>query len=679
MRRQKVNNRRHPVAERGRALSLFNGRYLEPTQHKREFRQLLQAMNVALRDSHGGGIVERFDVISKLLFAKVFDENEVRQGVKERHDFRLDVDDTPDALFGRISAVWVRACAEHDALFHGRVADLTQDRAALFRMVGLLEGVSLVETRGDIKGLAYEELLRNTFDKNENQQFFTPHEVVEFMVQIAAPTDGEVVCDPACGTGGFLVEASRVVGDHPHLIGAEVDERLARVAQMNLVMHGADQAKVRYLPGIGSLAPLDQIAWALPAGTMDVILTNPPFGSDLTDETSLSQFDTGRGRASRRRSVLFTERCLDLLRPGGRMAIVLDESVLNLPSNADVRSMITRRAIVEAVVSLPDVAFMPYSTAKSSILLLRKKEFCERQGPIFMAEAGEVGRRPNGDPLYSDQRDEKGDRQLVNDLTPIASSYAEYRNGDSTADSRCFITEAVQLDGRLDIYYYHPKRFLAEAEIGAARFPTPPLAELVAVGRESVTPCDEFGDSPVRWLGLGDILERTGEFEVKVVPAEKIKSAAHVFRPGDILCSRLRPNLRKVVLIPDEDEGGVCSGEIIVLRALDRLPANHPKRDQNGWAVDSEFLTFMLRTDLVYGQLMYRITGVGRPRVSPEAVLSVKIPLPPLSEQRKIVAALRSQWSESVSARHEASKWLQRSTEIMSHAYEQAIRRLTSY
>jgi tRNA1(Val) A37 N6-methylase TrmN6 len=654
-------------------------RWLEPIKNKREFKNILRTMNVALRDSRGGGIVERFDVIGKVLFTKVFDEREVYEGEKDQYEFYVGKDDTLDSVSSRVSAVWHRACSKHRSLYRGRIPELTEDQPALYRIAQILQDVSLRQTRGDIKGLAYEEILRNTFDKNENQQFFTPSEVVEFVIKMVEPKGNELICDPACGTGGFLVEAFLNTSADATLVGADVDERLAHVAQMNLIMHGSDRATVHHLPGTGSLAPLRDIETALQKDSFELILTNPPFGSDLSDEPALREFETGRGRASRRRSVLFTERCLDLLCPGGRMAIVLDDGVLNLPSSSDVRSMTLERAVVEAVISLPDVTFMPYSTAKSSILLLRKKLGSEPQGPIFMAEAHEVGRRPNGDPLFSEDRDEEGNRVLLSDLPDITSAYAAYKENGNVEHPKCFVTPASLLSDRLDIYHYHPKRFAAEEEIRSSRWPTPALKELVQVRRDTIKPAEIHGDSPVRWLGLGDIEEGTGEFDIKVVVASKIKSAAHVFNGGDLLFSKLRPNLRKVALISDDEEGGVCSGEIIVLRGFDKVSDNHSEYEEGaGLEIDSEYLAFMLRSDLVYGQLMYKVTGVGRPRVSLDAILSVKLPLPPLEEQKRIVDIFNVARSESVEARHKAASWMARSKEVVDEAYHRVIAELTT-
>ncbi len=92
-------------------------RWLEPIKNKREFKNILRTMNVALRDSRRGGIVERFDVIGKVLFTKVFDEREVYEGEKDQFEFYVSRDDTLDSVSSRVSAVWHRACSKHGSLY----------------------------------------------------------------------------------------------------------------------------------------------------------------------------------------------------------------------------------------------------------------------------------------------------------------------------------------------------------------------------------------------------------------------------------------------------------------------------------------------------------------------------------------------------------------------------------
>lgn len=210
---------------------------------------------------------------------------------------------------------------------------------------------------------------------------------------------------------------------------------------MNLDMHGAAGHEILHLDPPGSLGKAIEGRFE----TVDAIVTNPPFGSDLSDGDSLEKFQLGRGRPSRRRGVLFIERCLDLLVPGGVAAIILDDAVLNGPSNADVRRLVLERAELFAVVSLPDTAFMPYATVKASVLFMQKRggrgqPMLRAEGTMF-ARAEVVGRKPNGDPLLRPDTSVAG-LELDSDLPAIfaaweGSNAARHATG-SVADPSVF-------------------------------------------------------------------------------------------------------------------------------------------------------------------------------------------------------------------------------------------------
>lgn len=649
---------------------------------RRALKALIQQMSRAFRDSRGGGIMERFEDVSKLLFTKIVDEREAAgrwNGCPAKGDaeYCWRPGDTERVVYERARSVWQRAVSAYPAVFSGPRARFPRDTVAVARIASILQSVNLSDTPNDVKGSVYEELLRNTFEKNENQQYFTPRHIVDFIVRLCSPDATTATCDPASGSGGFLVGALAHVqarGDDGGTFaatvrGADVDERMAWVARINMLMHGGDPRSISCLPGAGSLAPLPRVCSALPPDSFDLVLTNPPFGSDLSDRDALNTFTTGKGRSSRRRGVLFVERCLRLLKPGGRLGIVLDDSVLNLPANDDIRVLIRQEAIVEAVISLPDVTFMPYSTAKSSILLVRRRRSDrETQGRVFMADVENVGARPNGDPLYSDEYDEAGRRVLKSDLPAVLSLYQRFAAGEAveesvegtavfTADITMYAGEA---DGsRLDVFFYHPARSRAQERLVHARYPLLGLGELVEFVGASVKPDDEFADDTMRWLGLSNIEAFVGRHDVQEMPGSRIKSNAHVFQAGDILFSRLRPKLRKTVLIPDDDEGGICSAELLVLRVRPAFDGRLLKG----------YLAYVLRSDLVYGQLIYQTTGVGRPRVSIGAVRRLLIPLPPLSIQRELVDDLTAADRRSVALRHDALQQLSRATREMERAY----------
>jgi len=628
---------------------------------ERGLRLRVRQMSKAFRDSLGGSLMGRFEEITKLLYCKLYEERV--NGIGQGGGFRRLNGESVGDCYRRIGELYAEAVAQLPDLVQNGLSVLSDDEVAVVRVVELLEDVQLGRTPADVKGSVYEELVRNTLDKSENQQFFTPRSVVAFMVDLLDPRAGETVVDPACGSGGFLIRASETVspgsgGKTPHLVGIEVDRRMAWVAQMNLVMHGQGIGTVHYLGGSGSLGCGPEREACLPDGMADAVITNPPFGSDFSDELSLQDYVLGRGRSSRRRGVLFIERCIRLLRPGGRLAIIIDDSVLNGNSTEDARRLILAECDLQAVVSLPEVTFMPYASVKSSILFLRKKMApSDPQGPVFMAEAQNVGRRPNGDPYYGAQRSPNGHAVLVDDLPAILGAWRQYRaHGEGALEAGEPIAFAARAsafsdsdDGRpvprLDVPHHHPSRQVAVEMLSKSGYPVASLGELVATRGASVIPAVQDPDEIWRYVGLANISQETGLLNPTDIAGHQLKSSVKFFRPGDILFAKMRPELRKCAVVPEDEDEGYATSECLVMRtvedSMDDSELRQSVRRSGGvarWKVDREYLGIMLRSDIVFGQLVYQVTGTGRPRVSTSAVMSLRIPIPPVEVQREIVA-----------------------------------------
>ena len=183
---------------------LGEGSTLKAEAHdERSIKRIFNQLSRAFRDSQGGGHLERFEEISKLLFCKLRDEELVRRG--QSSAFRTD-HTGDDARYSRNAGLYAEVVKQHPNVFLGNRAHITKDRAAAIQAANILKEINLTAA-GDIKGSAYEELVKDTFEKSDNQQYFTPRRIVQFMVDFLAPRAGEVICDPACGSGGFLVAA----------------------------------------------------------------------------------------------------------------------------------------------------------------------------------------------------------------------------------------------------------------------------------------------------------------------------------------------------------------------------------------------------------------------------------------------------------------------------------------
>lgn len=194
--------------------------------------------------------------------------------------------------------------------------------------------------------------------KGDKGQYFTPRHVVELIVQVLAPRDRDVVVDPACGSGAFLAHA-RAAAPRVKTFGSDVDPRAIRVARLVACSQGRDPATLVRADGLRSSQ--------LPTAT--VVATNPPFAG----RAEAQGFDVASVVRTPERDVLFLERAIDLLRPGGRLGIVLPYNKAAGSSFAGLRRWLVDRARIYAVVGLPRETFMPYTSQRTFVLFAKKR------------------------------------------------------------------------------------------------------------------------------------------------------------------------------------------------------------------------------------------------------------------------------------------------------------------
>ena len=353
---------------------------------------------------------QAFREITKILLVKM---NEERRAIYEGES-------------NRFSEAWIEAATRADQLtvtqVFAQLFDQAQDKYPdiydddepplrvhddnmLLTLVRQLEPYSFLGTGDDIKGAVYEIFLKSTL-RGDFDQYVTPREIVDFMVGMGDPQPGERFADPAAGSGGFLIRAFVHVRNQihatarssrsydqaltelveKHIWGQEADYDLHVLAKINLIMHGdgwhhifhGDSLRTSYLPD-------DQF---------DLVLENPPFTIPYDDKDVLSTYEIGQNRSAEELDLLFVERSLRMLVPGGKLLIVLPEGILNVPRYEGFRQWLLSKAFVSAVVSLPAGSFMPFgrSASKTAILELTKR------GPsvtapkhVFAANAVNIG------------------------------------------------------------------------------------------------------------------------------------------------------------------------------------------------------------------------------------------------------------------------------------------------
>lgn len=369
---------------------------------------------------------EAFDELDKLIFCKIWDERKPRR-MGEPYDFQIitvtkeeERDEQKrrikenENLFKRIKALYQEGREKDEEVFRDDIR-LTPEK--IRTVVGYLESVNLSETDLDSKGRAFETFMGSFFRGNFGQ-YFTPREIVKFIVDILPIDHDKKVLDTSCGSGGFLLYALNKVREkateyypnykndtrqykswftywhdfaEKNLFGIEISEQISRAAKMNMIIHDDGHTNVITSDGLVS----DDTIFAktnnqgFRYGTFDFIITNPPFGSTIrqSEQAYLKTYQLGKKeedwlavkstpestRDGQSTEVLFIEQDYKFLKEGGYLAIVLPDGILTNSSMQYVRTQIEDWFRIVAVVSMPQTAFTANGAGvKSSVLFLRK-------------------------------------------------------------------------------------------------------------------------------------------------------------------------------------------------------------------------------------------------------------------------------------------------------------------
>jgi len=263
---------------------------------------------------------------------------------------------------------------------HMKDARFTIPTAALLsKVVDLLDGVPMEER--DTKGDLYEYMLGKIATAGQNGQFRTPRHIIQLIVELMAPSPGDVICDPASGTCGFLVMANEYLREHnPEILrdtklkehfhhqmfhGFDFDNTMLRIGSMNMLLHGVENPDIRYKDSLAQEHSGDEEAYTL-------VLANPPFAGSLDYENTAK--DLLEIVKTKKTELLFLALFLRLLKPGGRAAVIVPDGVLFGSSKAhkELRRVLVEEQKLDGVISLPGGVFKPYAGVSTAILLFTK-------------------------------------------------------------------------------------------------------------------------------------------------------------------------------------------------------------------------------------------------------------------------------------------------------------------
>ncbi len=405
--------------------------------------------------------------IINLLFCKIYDELDTDPD--EIVTFRSAHAEDPETVQARIVELFEKVKREYNDVFSPNDS-IQLDPDSLVYVVGELQTYCVVEAERDAVGDAFEIFIGPALRGAEGQ-FFTPRNVIRMMIDILDPKPGEMILDPACGSGGFLINALEHVwrnleAQQPARGWSDVqlDRRKRDVATRNF--RGIDKdaflAKVTkaYMAIVGdgrggvfcenSLLPPDE--WdprarqLIAPNSFDLILTNPPFGAriPIKGEGVLSQYELGykwrKDKATgawtktaelhddQPPQILFLERCLQLLKPGGRLGIVLPEAVFGMPTYEYVVAFLQERTKIRGVVSMPEPLFKTSGKggthAKTCVVFIEKPPPQSGEDyDIFMADVKWCGHDSRGNPTVRKNAD--GEAVLLDDVPLVAEQFKQ--------------------------------------------------------------------------------------------------------------------------------------------------------------------------------------------------------------------------------------------------------------
>ncbi|HPG07928.1 MAG TPA: N-6 DNA methylase [Saprospiraceae bacterium] len=511
------------------------------------------------------------------------------------------------------------------------------DNESIVKIIKLLEPWSFLGTGDDIKGAVYEIFLKSTL-RGEFDQYFTPREIVDYMVKFADPNIGDKILDPACGSGGFLIQSFTHVNqkliDSPYseietkkkfkylidkcLWGHEADEDLHVLAKINLIMHGDGYNNIYQ----GDTLRSDK----LPDNSFDLILTNPPFTIRYNFPDVLSNYQMGIGKENEELDILFTEKCiraLDALK-GGELYIVLPEGLLNVQSYGYFREWILKECYIVTIISLPEGAFIPFgkSVSKTTILGLRKKDKLNpnqnKPNKVFLGNAKEVGYEI-GKTTYKIK-----DINDLNEFLLKSKSYFDSIYETGTGGECGWIDQDEITSKRIDATYL--LNLIDRATLHEKFDKLVPLSKICKINNRPITPKP---GKMYYYLEIPDISPDTGTISnIRYLDGSEIRSSMHKYTGGDLIYSRINPRKNRVTIVPESITNGVVSKEVYILELL-----------ENDYIKSKYTLCILLQSKAVKNQLVRLATGSSssRARVPESDMLEyVYVPIPKEYQQMHI-------------------------------------------
>jgi type I restriction enzyme M protein len=606
---------------------LSKAHILPPFKDEEHLRRVVKKCHDRIFFNLGHDPAKSFDELMKVFFLKMYDERTTPHVYK----FAALPNQNSKQVADHIKALFKEATTSkrYSDVFTtrftkpGQSVTLDLDDDTITFIVEQLQNFSLVNTTAtlegvDIKGTVFESMVGDTF-RGELGAYFTPRELVTFCVDLINPgRDGQVL-DPSCGSGGFLIMVikhvrERLLQENPNLsetelasgikdysennvYGVDINERMVRVAKMNMIMHGDGHSGIYNSHGL-NIGLSDRLP--IRRDSIDYVFSNPPFAGRESNPTYLAQAFSAKTEdgtfISLHKTIPFVEMIIDVLKPGGRAALVLPNSIFNSPSETfrKLRERIFKETTIEAVVGLPHWVFFHTGCDVQGSLLFLRKEAPPADYKIFMDVAGQVG------------YDAKGAKTRVNDLPGILE---RFRSRDK---SKLIKFSQVLHNDRFDPLFFNQTAAtrLFSKHTGVV------LGDLCEPGGVIVSRSKK-NQSSYKYLEVSGADPGTGKVEhlVQYRATELPSRAKWIVREGMVLLPNHRNSIaagRSPVLIDEDHDGIVVTSRFIPLFC--KVPA--------------PFVYYLLRLPQLQEKLLTTVTGGSSTEIKWDVIRKISVPVP---------------------------------------------------
>lgn len=580
-----------------------------------------------------------------IIFCKIYDEKYTAP-----HDivkFRAGINEKPKEVEKRIFDLFDEVKTKMPEVIDDE-DKITLDTNSLLFIVGELQNYSLMNSERDVVADAFEIFIGHAL-KGGQGQFFTPRNVVKMIVDILQPDENDKIIDPTCGSGGFLIESLKHVWQqidlkYDQLGWNEVDKFKKKIDVATKNFRGIDKdyflSKVAKaymnLVGDGTTGIFCEDSlenpnnWRSEAktkvemNTFDILMTNPPFGDKIKVKGTekLKQYELaynwsdkngdyikGKLKDEQPPQILFIERDLNLLKAGGRMAIVLPEGIFGNPSDRYIWNYITKNAQIEAIISTPTETFQPNTHFKTSVLVIKKVK-PTTEYPIFMAIANTCGHNKNGKEVYKINKngsfilDDGGNKIIDDEISLIAERYQSFKQKNKLEKSHLgFVINYSQIKNWIFIPdYYDPElqeeiKSLEESD----EFQVKSVRELVEEGVLQIKRGNEigsqfYGKGSVPFIRTSDIVNWELKIDpIKCVPEEIYTQYKRLqdIRENDVLFVKDGTFLiGRSAIVTKQEEKIIIQSHLLKIRTFDVS------------VINPYYLLYLLNTSIVQQQII---------------------------------------------------------------------------